>query len=177
MKDAALVCPLFLHNIFQTKTLYSMALIQPEQIEALYLGWLKCLVDNMDFHLALNWKRHKLLPDIFKKLYDFCINWNTDLCDRIRFLRCHMQGMWDIIRRSQNILFSQDWILLHLQKSCRCTKSIKKSSDTSFSKAKRYFQPHHYSTTLRTTWLILYQHTHIIIIFLKLFSWNKRIHI
>lgn len=112
IKNASSFCPLFLHNIFQTKNLYSMALIQPRTDRSTIFRVTKMLSWEHGFPSGIQLKAAQTTARYFKKRYDFCINWGVEtwICvTESRFLHCYMQGMRDIIRRSQNICSLQDF--------------------------------------------------------------------
>lgn len=112
MKDSALVHPLFPH-IFQTKNLYSMALIQPRTDRNTIFRVTKMLSWEHGFPSGIQLKAVPTIARYLKKRYDFfCINWRVEIWIWVResrFLHWHMQWMWDIIRRSQNISSLQDF--------------------------------------------------------------------
>lgn len=111
MKDSASVHPLFPH-IFQTKNLYSIALIQPRTDRNTIFRVTKMLSWEHGFPSGIQLKAVSTIARYFKKGMIFCINWRVETWISVtepRFLHCHMQGMWDIIRRSQNTSSLQDF--------------------------------------------------------------------
>lgn len=86
MKDGALLHPLFLH-IFQTKNLYSMALIQPRTDRNTIFRVTKMLSWEHGFPSGIQLKAVSTIARYFKKgmifLYKLKCG-NMDLCDRIK---------------------------------------------------------------------------------------------
>lgn len=114
MKDSASVHPLFPH-IFQTKNLYSMALIQPRTDRNTIFRVTKMLSWEHGFPSGIQLKAVSTIARYFKKGMIFCINWRVEtwICvTESRFLHCRMQGMWDIIRGLKIFLLSKIFFFL-----------------------------------------------------------------